>query len=615
MTALTPTAHRGIDYKWIALSNTTLGILMATINGSILLIALPDIFRGIHLEPLAPGNTSYFLWMLMGFILVTSVLVVSLGRIGDMYGRVRLFNIGFAVFTLFSILLAVTWLDGQAGALWIILMRVGQGIGGACLFANSSAILTDAFPERERGFALGINGVAAIGGSFIGLILGGVLAPIEWHLVFVVSIPFGLFGTVWSYLKLQDNGRRQHSRIDWTGNVLFAVGLVAVLTGIVYGLQPHGGHTMGWTSPFVLSCMIGGVVVLVGFVFYELHIDEPMFRLDLFRNRTFTMGNITALLAALARGGLQFMLIIWLQGIWLPLHGYSFESTPLWAGIYMIPLTVGFLVAGPLSGKLSDRFGARPFATAGVTLTGVVFLLFNLLPMNFGYAWFAILLGLVGLSMGLFFAPNTASVMNSLPPNQRGAGAGMLNTFQNSAQVLSIGVFFTVITLGLAEKLPAALSSGLANAGVPAAQADTIAGLPPIGTLFSAFLGFNPVQELLPSATAAHVSDSQYAYLTGRGFFPNLISGPFGHGLHLAFLLAAICCFVAGVFSWFRGRGGEQTAVLGATTAAETEAGLAAAGDIAMAEIGAGLPGLADADESAGLADGVDHRGREALDR
>ncbi|MBV9487400.1 MAG: MFS transporter, partial [Frankiaceae bacterium] len=419
-----------LDYKWIALSNTTLGILMATVNSSILLIALPDIFRGIALNPLAPANTPYFLWILMGFLLVTSVLVVSLGRIGDIYGRVRMFNLGFAIFTVFSILLAVTWLPGTSGALWIVIMRLGQGVGGAFLFANSSAILTDAFPENERGMAMGVQGVAAIGGSFLGLILGGVLAPVEWHLVFWLSVPLGLFGTVWSYTKLVDNGVRTPAHIDWTGNLLFAVGLIGVLTGIVYGLQPYGGHTMGWTKPFVLVCVLGGLAVLALFVIVETRVTDPMFRLHLFKVRAFTMGNITGLLAALSRGGLQFILIIWLQGIWLPEHGYSFERTPLWAGIYMIPLTVGFLIVGPLSGRLADRYGARPFATAGITLSGVVFLLFNLLPMTFNYVLFAILLLLVGISMGLFFAPNVASVMNSLPADQRGAGAGMLNTFQ-----------------------------------------------------------------------------------------------------------------------------------------------------------------------------------------
>jgi MFS family permease len=602
----------GGRYKWVVLSNTTLGILMATINGSILMIALPDIFRGIELDPLAPGNTSYFLWILMGFILVTSVLVVSLGRIGDMYGRVRMFNLGFALFTLFSILLSVTWMSGSAAALWIIVMRLGQGVGGAFLFANSSAILTDAFPENQRGFALGINGVAAIGGSFIGLILGGLLAPIEWHLVFVVSAPIGAFGTVWSLLKLRDTGERTRSRIDWTGNLLFAVGLIAVLTGIVYGLNPYGGHTMGWTNPFVLTCLLGGLAVLAGFVAVELRVADPMFRLELFRNRAFAMGNISALLAALARGGLQFMLIIWLQGIWLPQHGFSFEVTPLWAGIYLIPLTVGFLLAGPLSGRLADRFGARPFATAGALLNGVVFLLFNVLPINFPYAGFAILLVLAGASMGLFSAPTTASVMNSLPPDQRGAGAGMLNTFQNSASVLSIGVFFTIITLALADRLPPAMSGGLTAHGVPAAQAHAVAGLPPIGSLFAAFLGINPIQQLLPSAAAAHVSAAQYDYLTGRGFFPGLISGPFGSGLHQAFVMAAVLCFAAAVFSWLRGRETPSATVVSqaAQTAAGEEpgpgehglgehglgehglgeAGFAGAGEAAMLEAGAGAP-------------------------
>src|SRR6202453_525927 len=274
---------RGKNYKWIALSNTTLGIMMVTINQSILLISLPALFRGIKLNPLIPSNTSYFLWIFMGFILVTAVLVVSLGRVGDIYGRVKMYNLGFAVFTVFSILLSVTWLVGPAGALWIIIMRVFQGVGGAVLFANSTAILTDAFPQDERGKAMGINGIAAVGGSFLGLILGGVLAPIEWRLVFLVSVQFGLFGTVWAYLKLRDNAIRLQAQIDWLGNALFAIGLVAVLTGIVYSLLPYGGHPTGWTNPWVLSGIFGGLSVLVLFGWVETKVPEPMFRLDLFQ--------------------------------------------------------------------------------------------------------------------------------------------------------------------------------------------------------------------------------------------------------------------------------------------------------------------------------------------
>jgi MFS family permease len=571
------------NYKWVALTNTTIGMLMVTINSSILLIALPNIFRGIKLDPLSPGNTSYFLWILMGFLLVTSVLVVSLGRVGDIFGRVKMYTLGFAIFTAFSILLSATWMTGPTAAIWIILMRLGQGVGGAFIFANSSAIITDAFPADERGFALGINGVAAIGGSFLGLLLGGLLGPIQWHLVFLVSVPFGLFGTLWAYFRLHDNGVRIAASIDWIGNILFAVGLVGILTGIVYGLQPYGGHTMGWTSPFVLSCLIGGVAVLIGFVVVERHVDDPMFQLKLFRSRSFAMGNLAGLMAALARGGLQFMLIIWLQGIWLPLHGYSFEQTPLWAGIYMIPLTVGFFVSGPLAGKLADRYGPRPFATAGLVLSGLALIGLQALPMNFPYPAFAALLLLVGLALGLFAAPNTSAVMNSLPANQRGAGGGMLNTFQNSASVLSIGFFFTVITLGLAAALPTALLTGLTAQGIPYHAAQQISHLSPIGSLFAAFLGINPVHQLLGtqllSQPGVHAS-----YLTGRSFFPHLISGPFGRGLHLAFLAAAGLCFVGAVFSWLRGGG--HTEVMH-STAEDVEEGLAAVGDVAMAEVGA----------------------------
>ena len=332
-------------YRATVLGNTTLGVLIATVNSSILMIALPDIFRGLKINPLAPGNSSLLLWMMMGYMVVTAVLVVTFGRLGDMFGRVRMYNAGFAVFTVFSILLSATWLTGPAGAWWIIVMRVLQGVGGALLMANSAAIITDAFPATRRGFALGMNMVAGIAGSFIGLIVGGLLAPVHWKLVFLVSVPFSLIGTVWGYLKLRDQSPRRHAPMDWWGNLTFGVGLVAILVAITYGIQPYGGHDMGWTNPWVLTGLIGGVIVLALFVVIETKVEHPMFHVDLFRIRAFTAGNIASLLSGLGRGGLMFLLIIWLQGIWLPRHGYSFESTPLWAGIFMLPMTVGFLLA------------------------------------------------------------------------------------------------------------------------------------------------------------------------------------------------------------------------------------------------------------------------------
>ena len=547
--------HHDERYKWVALSNTTLGLLMATINSSIVLIAMPDIFRGIGIDPLGAGNTGYLLWMLMGFMVVTAVLVVGLGRLGDMYGRVRIYNLGFLIFAISSVLLAVTWMQGDAAALWLIGWRIVQGIGGACLMANSSAILTDAFPPRQRGTALGINGVAAIAGSFLGLVIGGLLGPVNWHLVFLVSVPFGVFGTIWAYLKLRDTGERRPARMDWWGNVTFAVGLVAVLVGITYGIQPYGAHVMGWTSPFVLTCLIGGVLVLAAFVAIELRVPNPLFDLSLFRIRAFTLGNTANLLASLGRGGLQFVLIIWLQGIWLPQHGYSFEETPLWAGIYMLPLTIGFLIAGPLSGVLSDRMGPRWFSTGGMVLTAVSFLLLELLPVDFSYMAFAALLLLNGVGMGLFSSPNRAEVMNSLPARARGAGAGMNATFQNSGMVLSIGLFFTLMIAGLANTLPAALSSGLTANGVPAADAARIAELPPVAVLFAAFLGYNPVQQLLGPVLTT-LPPQQAEYLTGRSFFPQLITGPFSDGLTAAFWFAIVACLIAAVASWFTGTRG-----------------------------------------------------------
>jgi len=542
----------GPRYKWIALSNTTLGILMATINSSIMLISLPDLFRGIKLNPLVPSNISYLLWLIMGYMVVTAVLVVSLGRLGDMFGRVKMYNLGFLVFTTFSVLLSVTWMHGTSAALWLIAMRIFQGVGGAFLMANSSAILTDAFPEDQRGLALGINNVAGIAGSFIGLILGGLLGPIEWRLVFVVSVPIGLFGTVWAYHKLKEVGVRSPSKIDWLGNLTFAVGLVAVLIGITYGIVPYGGSTMGWGRPLVIGCLIGGVVVLVLFGYIETKVANPMFRLPLFKIRAFAAGNFASLLASLGRGGMMFILIIWLQGIWLPRHGYSFAVTPLWAGIYMLPLTAGFLLSGPVSGYLSDRFGARPFATGGMLVAALSFGLLLLVPIDFAYVVFALVLFLNGIGMGLFASPNRAGIMNSLPPRQRGAGGGMVATFQNSAMVLSIGVFFTLIITGLATSLPHAMSTGLIAQGVPAKTADSISHLPPTSTVFAALLGYNPMKTLL-GTTLAKLPATKAAYLTGRAFFPKLITKPFGDGLREAFYFALIMSVVAAGASWMRG--------------------------------------------------------------
>ncbi len=563
-------AEPGPHYKWIALSNTTLGVLMATINQSIVLIALPDIFRGIGLNPLSPDNTSYLLWMFMGFLVVSAVLVVSFGRLGDMFGRVRMYNMGFAIFSVASIFLAVTWMHGSSAALWLIIWRVVQGIGGAFLFANSAAILTDAFPSNQRGTALGMNAIAAIAGSFIGLLLGGVLGPINWHYVFLVSAPIGAFGTVWAYFMLRDIGTRKPARMDWSGNILFAAGLIAILVGITYGLLPYGGHPMGWTNPWVLTAMFGGLAALVVFGFVEMKVAEPLFRLSLFRIRAFAAGNIANFMLALGRGGMQFMLIIWLQGIWLPLHGYSFSQTPLWAGIYLVPLTIGFLVSAPLSGVLSDRYGAKAFTAGGALLTALSFFFLLFLPVDFPYWVFALIIVLNGFGSGLFASPNRAEMMNSVPADSRGAAGGMIATFQNTAFVLSIGIFFSLMVAGLSSKLPTAMFGGLTAQGIPAAAAHQISHLPPIGVLFAAFLGYNPMQQLL-GPLLAHLPAGHALYVTGRQFFPHLITAPFHDGLGVAFAFAIAANVIAAIASLLTGRrkrAGAAAESLGAELAA-----------------------------------------------
>jgi EmrB/QacA subfamily drug resistance transporter len=545
----------GPNYKWIALTNTTIGVLMASIDASIVLISLPAIFKGIHINPLAPGETNYFLWMLLGYMVITATLLVTFGRISDIFGRVRLYNLGFAIFTVGSILLWLTPGTRNTGALELIIFRLVQGVGAGFLFSNSAAILTDAFPAHQRGLALGINQIAAVLGSVIGLILGGILSYFSWRLVFLVSVPVGIVGTIWAYMMLREVATlRAHQKIDWIGNITFALGTTILLLGITYGIEPYGNSPIGWGNPLVIGALVIGVVLLTAFIWIERHVEDPMFQLQLFKIRAFAAGNASSFLASIARGGLQFMLIIWLQGIWLPLHGYNYDVAPLWAGIYMIPLMIGFLFMGPLSGYLSDRFGARVFSTTGMVLQALGFFLLTLLPANFSYIWFAIIIFLLGLGQGMFSSPNTSSVMGSVPADQRGAASGMRATFQNSGSVVSIGVFFSIITAGLATALPATLFNGLTAAGVPASTAEKIAHLPPTSALFAAFLGYNPVGTLVPQSVQHAISPDRLSNLLGHQFFPNLISGPFMISIHNVFYLSVAMCLVAALASFLRGK-------------------------------------------------------------
>ena len=541
-------------YKWVALSNTTVSMLMATIDTSIVIIAMPAIFRGIHLDPTAPGNISYLLWMIIGYLLVTAVLVVTLGRLGDMFGRVRIYNLGFVVFTLASIALSLDPMTGPAGALWLILWRLVQAFGGAMLMANAAAILTDAFPARQRGMALGINQICGISGQFIGLILGGVLAAWDWRAVFWVNVPIGVFGTIWSYLKLREIASVRRAAIDWWGNITFAAGAGLLLVSITYGIQPYGGHPTGWTSPRVLGGLAGGIALLIAFCVIETKIAEPMFQLGLFRIRAFAAGNLASLMGSIARGGLQFMLIIWLQGIWLPLHGVDFADTPLRAGIFLLPLTAGFLIAGPISGYLSDRYGPRPFATAGLLVSAGAFAGLLLLPVRFPYWIFALIILCNGLGSGLFASPNTSAIMSSVPARFRGAASGMRSTFQNSGMSLSIGIFFSLMIAGLAASLPRTLTEGMRAHGVPAQVAAHVTHLPPVSTLFASFLGYNPIGTLLrPTGVLDRLPRGDAAMLTSKEYFPHLISVPFHHGLVIVFSVAIAMSLAGAVISLLRG--------------------------------------------------------------
>lgn len=528
-------------------------MLLAFINMSSVLLALPVIFRGIGINPLSPRSADYLLWLLMGYMLVTAVFVVACGRLGDIFGRTRMYILGFAIFTLGSLLCGLTWSTGSTGAIELILFRVVQGIGGAFLFANSVAILTDAFPENQRGMALGLNQIAGIAGSFLGILVGGLLSQVGWRWVFLFNVPIGLVGTIWSYRSLRELGTRKREPIDYFGNFTFAAGLTMILIGAIYGINPSANSSMSWTTPFVLGMFGGGIVFLIAFFLIEQRVKAPMFRIDLFRIRAFALGNLAGFMSSMARGGFMLMLTIWLQGIWLPLHGYDFAVTPLWAGICMIPSSVGILLLGPLSGRLSDRYGARYFATIAMILTAVGFLLLLALPVNFKYPLFAAVIFLDGLSMGMFMAPNTSAIMNSLPPQHRGAGSGMRATIMNVGNPLSMAIVFTLMVVGLNASMPAALYSGLVQNGIPAQIAQQVASAPPVGYLFAAFLGYNPLASVIPASVLQSLPAQQAANITSRAFFPQLIDAAFHRGLVEVLVFSIIMCLIGAAASWVRG--------------------------------------------------------------
>ncbi|MGB7967933.1 MAG: MFS transporter, partial [Methanobacterium sp.] len=543
-----------MQYKWTAMAIVFIATIMGSINMSIVMIALPAIFNGIQINPL--NSFQYLLWILMGYGLVTATLLLSFGRISDMYGRVKMFRLGFLIFSLASILLYLTPSTGDAGALEIIIFRIIQATGSALLMANSAAILTDSFPSNERGKALGINTVAAISGAFLGLILGGILAVFNWRYVFLVNVPFGLIGTVWSYYRLKELSiKAVKTKLDLWGNITFVLGITLILVGVTYGLIPYGNSPMGWSNPWVISSLLIGLISLILFPFVENRVESPMFRLDLFKNKSFAYANIAGLLGALGRGGMMFMLILLLQGIWLPLHGYSYASTPFWAGVYMLPLTAGIFIMGPISGILSDSYGPRWIATGGMVIVTISFLILAALPFNFSYLEFGLALFLMGVGGGMFGSPNSASIMNSVPSEDRGVASGMMYTIMNTAFTASMAIFFTIVIVGITQRFPDAMTTSLASIGA-INLAPVLSNIPPTSALFSAFLGYNPVNAILgvlPASFVALIPHSTLTILTGSTWFPSTLANAFLPSLRTSFYIGALLSATAAILSALRG--------------------------------------------------------------
>ncbi|HET7391842.1 MAG TPA: MFS transporter [Nitrososphaeraceae archaeon] len=411
-----------MDYKWITLSNTTIGTLMASLDRNIVLIALPTIALDLH--------TSFFtlIWIVLVYWLVTASVLLNFGRLSDMFGRVKLYNMGFALFTLGSGLCSISQTGEQ-----LILFRIIQALGAAFLFSNSTAIITDTFREHERAMALGLNQMSIVIGSVIGLVFGGFLTSyLGWRSIFWVNLPIGIFATIWSYAKLRELGTIRKEKIDWLGNATFAGGLFMILLGVTF--------TNFRINLFEISLsIIGGFFLLVLFIIIEKKVHRPMFDLSLFKIRLFTGGNIAIFLNALARGAFTLIMSFYLQGP-------SMRLNSLDAGIYLIPVSIALAAFAPLSGWLYDKYKLRIFTSVGLLVSAAGFFILTRIGVTTSFYEIIIPLVMIGAGMGIFASPNRASIMNSVPPPRRGVSAAISTTFVMVGNSFSIGLVFLIMT-------------------------------------------------------------------------------------------------------------------------------------------------------------------------
>ncbi len=543
--------------KWIALSNTILSTLLSTMNITMVIVAMPAIFNAFQFSTGAPDAISYIIWLITGYLIVTATMVVTFGKLSDMLGRVKLYNVGFVIFTIASVLLSAVTIKGDAGILELIIYRMVQAVGGGLLMVNGPAILTDYFPIRERGKAMGLNQISSVAGTILGLVLGGLFASISWNLIFIINIPFGMIGIIWSYISLKETVKKSRIHIDWLGNLVFVISLLLILIGITYGLVPYGKSSEGWTNPFVIGSIIIGILALGMFVLIEKRVKEPMFDISLFKIRDFWTGNLSLFIVSLTRQGLILILIMLFQGIWLPLNGYSYASTPFWSGIYTMPFMLAFIAMGPVSGYLSDKYGGRIFTIGGLLATAFGFLLLTIVPYNFNYIWFVPALFIIGAGMALFSSPNTADIMSSVPRKRRSAASGMRTTITNCAMAVSFPLYFAIIFTTMGGALPNALSSTLHSSGAPSSIIPYISSISPTEALFSALLGYNPVSSILsglPEVTAK-LSGSIINKITSLTFFPDAIGSAYMRGFREVVRISAILLIISAVVSYFKKSG------------------------------------------------------------